>query len=157
MNAEVFVDTNVLLYTIDEDPASSEKRERAQQLLLSEQWGWSIQVAAEFFVNATSPKRPFRLDSVDAAALVETWLAYPTFPLTADLVRAAINFHQRFRLSYWDAAILAAAKEMGCHTVYSEDLNDGEDYDGVRVVNPFRALGSVSSTQSGTSEERLPE
>jgi predicted nucleic acid-binding protein len=56
MNAEVFVDTDILLYTIDEDPASASKRQRAQQLLLSEPRGWSIQVASEFFVNAISPK-----------------------------------------------------------------------------------------------------
>jgi predicted nucleic acid-binding protein len=147
MNAEVFVDTNVLLYTIDEDPASAQKRQRAQQLLLSERWGWSIQVAAEFFVNATSPKRPFRLASADAAALVDTWLALPTLPLTADLVRAAIDYHGRFQLSYWDAAILAAAKHMGCRMVYSEDLNEGQDYDGIRVVNPFRTPTIPATTR----------
>jgi predicted nucleic acid-binding protein len=139
MSAEVFVDTNILLYSIDEDPASVAKRDLARNLLLSERWGWSVQVAAEFFVNATSPKRPFRLTSANAAALVETWLNYPTFSATAELVRAAIEIHQRFHLSYWDAAILAAAKRMSCHTVYSEDLNHGQDYDGVRVVNPFLA------------------
>jgi predicted nucleic acid-binding protein len=139
LNAEVFVDTNVFLYTIDEEPASAAKRARAQQLLLSERWGWSVQVAAEFFVNATSPKRQFRLASADAAALVEAWFAFPTNPLTADVVRAALGLHQRFQISYWDAAIIAAAKEMGCHTVYSEDLNDGQTFDGVLVVNPFRS------------------
>jgi len=70
MNADVFIDTNILLYTIDEDPASQLKRQLAQQLLLTERWGWSVQVAAEFFVNATSPKRPFRLSADDAAKLV---------------------------------------------------------------------------------------
>ena len=144
MDAEVFVDTNVLLYTIDEDPASNQKRERARQLLLSERWGWSIQVAAEFFVNATSPKRPFRLASADAAAFVETWLSYPTLPLTPELMRDAIAFHQRFHLSYWDAAIIAAARQMGCRIVYSEDLNDGQNYDGVRVVNPFRSVPAAA-------------
>src|SRR5687767_14339070 len=137
MNAEVFVDTNVLLYTIDEDPASAHKRDRAQQLLLSEPWGWSVQVAAEFFVNATSPKRPFKLASADAVALVETWLAFPTLDLTPALFRAAVEVQQRFQLSYWDAAILAAARQMGCRTVYREDLNAGQDYDGVTVINPF--------------------
>lgn len=97
----------------------------------------SVQVAAEFFVNATSPKRSFRLSSVDAAALLEAWFAYPTLQLTPELVRAAIDMHQRFQLSYWDAAILAAAKQLGCRTVCSEDLNAGQDYDGVVVVNPF--------------------
>lgn len=96
MNAEVFVDTNILLYAIDENPASSTKRDQAQQLLLSATWGWSVQVAAEFFVNATSPKRPFRLSADDAAALVETWLAFPTLPLTADMVRRALTFTADF-------------------------------------------------------------
>jgi predicted nucleic acid-binding protein len=140
MSADVFIDTNVFLYTIDEDPASVSKRQRAQQLLLSERWGWSVQVAAEFFVNATSPKRPFRLPSAAAAALVETWLAFPTIDLTPALFRAAVDGCQRFQLSYWDAAILAAARQMGCRAVLSEDLNDGQVYDGVTVVNPFAGM-----------------
>ncbi len=140
MIADIFVDTNVLLYAIDEDPASAAKRQRAQQLLVSERWGWSVQVAAEFFVNATSVKRPFRLSPADAAALVETWFVFPTMELTPSLFRAAVGVQQRFQLSYWDAAIITAAKQMGCQTVYSEDLNDGQVYDGVRVINPFIAV-----------------
>jgi predicted nucleic acid-binding protein len=137
MNAEVFIDTNVFLYTVDEDPASTSKRQRAQQLLLSERWCWSVQVAAEFFVNATSVRRPFRLATADAAALVEAWFAFPTLELTASLFRSAVDLHRRFQLNYWDAAIIAAAKQMGCSRVFSEDLNAGQDYDGVRVFNPF--------------------
>src|SRR5438445_11314777 len=106
MTADLFVDSNVFLYTIDEDPASALKRQRAQQILLTDNWGWSVQVAAEFFVNATSPKRPFRLPSAEAAAFVETWLAYPTLPITPDLMRAAIDVHQRIQLSYSDGALL---------------------------------------------------
>jgi len=140
MNADVFLDTNILLYTIDEDPASAPKRQRAQQLLLSERWGWSVQVAAEFFVNATSSKRTFRLPTAVAAALVETWFAFPTIVLTPALFRAALVVHQQFQSSYWDATILAAAKQLGCHTVYSEDLNDGQSYDGVTVVKPFTGV-----------------
>jgi predicted nucleic acid-binding protein len=137
MNAEVFVDTNVFLYAIDEDPASAAKRLRAEEILLTEKWGWSVQVAAEFYVNATSIKRPFRLKPIDAAKLVDVWLALPTVKLTPELLRHAIQIHQQFLLSYWDAAILAAAKEMRCRVVYSEDLNAGQDYDGVKVINPF--------------------
>ena len=97
-------------------------------------------MAAEFFVNATSPRRPFRLAAADAAALVETWFTFPTLELTPALFRDALDFHQRFQLSYWDAAILAAAKRMGCRTVFSEDLNDGQNYDGVTVINPFTGV-----------------
>jgi predicted nucleic acid-binding protein len=137
MTASVFVDTNVFLYSIDEEPASAAKRARAEQLLMTEQWGWSIQVAAEFFVNATSLRRPFRLAIDDASALVENWLRYPTLEISTDLLRAAIQLQKKYRLSYWDAAILAAAKQLACHTLFSEDLNNGQDYDGVLVVNPF--------------------
>ena len=57
----------------------------------------------------------------------------------------AIATKNKFQISYWDAAILTAAKELGCHTVYSEDLNDGQDYDGVRVRNPFVAPANSAS------------
>jgi predicted nucleic acid-binding protein len=101
-----------------------------------EQWGWSVQVAAEFFVNATSMKRPFRLAAADAAALVEAWFGFPTVELTPALFRAALDVQQRYQLSYWDAAIVAAAKQLRCHTLFSEDLNHGQNYDGVRWT-PF--------------------
>lgn len=147
MIAEVFVDTNVLLYAIDEDPASFLKRDRARQLLLTERWGWSIQVAAEFYVNATSTKRPFRLSGTDAAAYVEAWLLFPTLPLTADVVRSAMALRDRYGVSYWDAAILAAAKTLTCQTVYSEDLNHGQVYDGVRVMNPFLSISPAADAE----------
>ena len=99
--------------------------------------GWSVQVAAEFFVNATSAKRPFKLAAAAAVALVETWLTFPTLDVTPALFRFAVDVQQRYQLSYWDAAILAAARQMGCRAVYSEDLNAGQDYDGVTVINPF--------------------
>jgi len=146
MTADVFVDTNVFLYAIDEDAVSTPKRELARALLLTERWGWSVQIASEFFVNATSARRPFRLTVDDATAFVETWLAYPIAPVTADTVRKAIALYQRFSLSYWDACVLAAAIELGCHTVFSEDMQHGQQYDDVRVVNPFESLSPASAT-----------
>ena len=53
-------------------------------------------------------------------------------------MRAALATRERFRISYWDAAILEAARSLGCEVVLSEDLGDGQDYAGVRVENPFR-------------------
>jgi predicted nucleic acid-binding protein len=50
---------------------------------------------------------------------------------------AALGACKRFQLSYWDAAVIEAARAMGCTDVLSEDLNDGQDYAGVRVTNPF--------------------
>src|SRR5262249_10306317 len=77
---------------------------------------------------STSTKRPFKLAAPVAAALVETWLAFPTVDITPALFRVAVDIQQRFQLSYWDAAILAAARQIGCCSVYSEDLNAGQNY-----------------------------
>ena len=53
------------------------------------------------------------------------------------MVLSAMSIRQRFSISYWDAAIIQAARALGCEVVLSEDLNDGQDYAGVRVENPF--------------------
>ena len=58
-------------------------------------------------------------------------------PVTHELVIAAVIFRRRFHLSQWDATILAAAAELGCKTLYSEDMSHGQDYGGVRGINPF--------------------
>jgi predicted nucleic acid-binding protein len=57
--------------------------------------------------------------------------------LTVPLVQAALATTQRFRVSYWDAMIIEAARAIGCHEVLSEDLNDSQSFDGVVVRNPF--------------------
>jgi len=137
MNAEVFIDTNVFLCSHIDHPEEQPKAERARQLLLTDNWGWSVQVAGEFYNIATSPKRQFRLSHSSATEYVETWLSFPTASLNSSTVRNAFQLAHRFRISYWDAAIIAAARELGCHTVYSEDLSHGQDYNGVVVVNPF--------------------
>jgi predicted nucleic acid-binding protein len=137
MSAEVFIDTNVFLYSLSDDPEEQLKAERARQLLLHENWGWSAQVAGEFYYVATSPKRQFRLSPLLARQYVETWLGFPTASVSISIVRDALGLSAKFQISYWDAAIVAAARELGCHTVYSEDLSDGQHYAGVVVVNPF--------------------
>ena len=57
--------------------------------------------------------------------------------LRTALFLAAVGIQRRFQVSYWDAAIIAAAGQMGCTALYSEDLNHGQSYDGVTVINPF--------------------
>jgi predicted nucleic acid-binding protein len=137
MSAEVFIDTNVFLYSLSNNPEEQLKAERARQLLLNENWGWSVQVAGEFYHIATSHRRQFRLSPSLAKQYVETWLNFPTTPVTASTVRDALQLAARFKISYWDAAIIAAARELGCHKIYSEDLSHDQDYDGVVVSNPF--------------------
>jgi predicted nucleic acid-binding protein len=139
MNAEVFIDTNVLLYSLSDRPEEQAKAERARQFLLTENWGWSVQVAGAFYHVATSAKRQFQLPHSSAMEYVETWLKFPTASLHPSTVLNALQLRDRFHVSYWDALIIAAAQDLGCGTIYSEDLNDGQDYGGVKVVNPFLA------------------
>jgi predicted nucleic acid-binding protein len=82
-----------------------------------------------------------QINHEEAQAVVQSLTAFPVCTITSDLVLAAIELRQRYNVSYWDAAILTAARIMGCEVVYSEDLNAGQDYGGVRVENPFASTG----------------
>ena len=73
----------------------------------------------------------------EAARFVDSLAEFPITDITFDIVRDAIAISTRFQLSYWDGAILAAAQSMGCDSVLSEDLSSHQDYNGLRVINPF--------------------
>ena len=82
--------------------------------------------------------RPDAIGHQQAVRLVELFRRFPVQDLTTGIMMAALDARQRFRLAYWDAAIIEASRVLGCTEVLSEDLNDGQDYGGVRVTNPFR-------------------
>ena len=132
-----FVDTNVLLYAASTAEDEREKALRARDLLEAEDLALSVQVLQEFYVQATRPTRAQRLSHEQAAGLVEAFLRFPVQDTTVALVRAALETAARFSVSYRDAAIIEAARGLGCATLLTEDLGDGTDYGGVRVVNPF--------------------
>jgi len=136
MNAKVFFDTNVLVYAAVGTGKEERKRKRALDLIQSEDFGTSAQVLQEFFVTVVKKaSRP--LSAAQAMEWIEQWAAFPCQPIDRELVKIAVVLSQRFAISYWDAAILAAAEALGSDVVYSEDLNDGQQYGPVRVVNPF--------------------
>ena len=70
-------------------------------------------------------------------ALIRQLMRRPLVATDSGLLLDALGLKQRFQLSYWDAAIIAAAKALGASVLYSEDLNHGQDYGGVTVENPF--------------------
>jgi len=136
-----FVDTNVLLYTVSRDPEEREKAAVARRILSGRDLALSVQVLQEFYVQATRTTRPDPLRHDQAVRLVESYCRYPVQDLTLSVVRAAFVSRARWLISYWDAAILEAARASGCDIVLSEDLADGQDYDGIRVENPFGDTG----------------
>ena len=133
-----FADTNVLLYAVSPLPEEADKRRRARDLLRRPDLAVSVQVFQEFYHQATRPTRSGRMTHDDALAFLGTLLKFPVQDVTLDLFREAVVISHRYQLSYWDGAILAAARALGCEAVYSEDLSAQQDYDGLRVTNPFR-------------------
>lgn len=133
-----FVDTNVLLYAVSRAASERRKAEAALEILEEGDVALSVQVLQEFYVQATRASRADRLTHEQASLLIESWLRFPIQDLTVPLMRAALDTAARFRISYWDAMVIEASRAMGCTIILSEDLDDGQSFDGVRVQNPFR-------------------
>ncbi len=133
-----FVDTNVLVYAYD---SSAEGRHNQAKALLTELWQnglgcLSIQTLQEFFVTITRKvARPMAADQ--AAQIISDLGHWRVHTPTVEDVLAAIALQQRFRLSFWDAMVLTSAEQLECSVLWSEDLNPGQSYTGVKVVNPF--------------------
>ncbi len=132
-----FVDTNVLIYAVSPAPSETAKQLLARKLLDTGGLALSVQVLQEFYHQATRPSRPGAIDREQALRFIESISHFPVQDVTLCVFREAVAISQRYRLSYWDGAILAAARELGCDAVYTEDLSPEQDYDGLRVVNPF--------------------
>ncbi len=130
-------DTNILLYAVSNRAGDAGKRATAVATLMEPDLALSVQVLQEFYHQATRPHGPAGLTHEQAVEFLEPLGTLPTQEITVGLFTRATEIRARFGVSYWDAAILAAAKLLGCEAVYSEDLSHGQDYDGVVVINPF--------------------
>ena len=137
MNAARFLDTNILDYAYDLDAPA--KRHVAVAIV---EGGWtrpgltavSVQVLQELYVNLE--RRGVPRD--EATRIVADFSDWPVVENTLDLLHAALDDQARFRISFWDALIVAAARESGASELVTEDLSHGQDYGGVRALNPFR-------------------
>jgi predicted nucleic acid-binding protein len=139
MTAPVFVDTKVLVYLKDTtDPA---KRASAMAwfdaLRDSRRGRISFQVLQEFYATVTQRLRP-GMPRAEAREAVHSLLAWRPIVIDEGVLNAAFMGQDRHSISFWDALILAAAQASGCAHLLTEDLQDGQDLDGVVVVNPFR-------------------
>lgn len=138
MTALYFIDTNVLLYSISRDPAETRKRGIAIELLDRDDLALSVQVLQEFYVQATRVTRQDPIAHDLALGLIRTWLRFEVQAITVPVMIDALHIKRLFTVSYWDAAIIAAARVLGCREVLSEDMSDGRAFEGVTIVNPFR-------------------
>jgi predicted nucleic acid-binding protein len=139
VSARRFLDTNILLYSISQAPDEALKRERAIALLDEPDCGLSVQVLQEFYVQATRASRADALPHELAVALIGTWLRFPVQETTMAVMQGALGIRAKHGFSFWDCAILAAARALGCRELCSEDFSHGRVVDGVAIINPFIA------------------
>jgi predicted nucleic acid-binding protein len=137
-NQLVFVDTNILVYAYDHTAGTkySTAVELVKRLWEMETGCISIQILQEFFV-ITSRKitKPLGSDLIkEIISDLANWRLHT--PEVTDLLRA-IDIQQKNKISFWDAMVVQSALKLGCSTLLSEDLNDGQSYEGMQVVNPF--------------------
>lgn len=92
----------------------------------------------EFYVQATRSSRADGLSHELAAGLIEAWSRFHIQDMTLPVLHSALRIRQAYGFSFWDSAILAAARTLGCDRVYTEDLSHGQVVDGVSIVDPFR-------------------
>ena len=138
-----FVDTNIPLYAVGALPEEQDKQRTAASLLRRNDLVLSVQVLGEFYVQSTRTSRKGFLSHAEAVEFIRLLQRFHIQPLTLSVMNTAFGYCERFSLSYWDSAILAAARESGCDMVYSEDMSDQQDYDGLRVINPFATSQSL--------------
>lgn len=133
-----FVDTNVLVYTRDstEPIKQSMCRGWMEHLWATRRGRVSIQVLNEYYVTVTRKLAPAR-PAEDAQSDVSDLRSWRPVVLDGDLVTSAWAIERRHRLSFWDSLVVAAAKAARCDRLLTEDLQDGQDIDGVVVTNPF--------------------
>lgn len=136
MTARAFLDTNVLVYAIDD--AAPRKSEIAQAKLTQvHQWQsgvLSTQVLQEFYATAT---RKLGIDATSARAMVRSYAHFQVVTVTVPLIDAAMQLSADRQLSFWDALIVSAALAADCELLLTEDMNSGEQFDGLTLVNPF--------------------
>ena len=138
MIATVFVDTNVLVYR--RDKADAKKNESAREWL---EYLWrmrlgrlSIQVLQEFYITATQKLDP-KLPKETARQDVRDFLSWRPVVSDAKLMSDAWSTQDRYRTSWWDSLIITAAQSAGCRVLLSEDLQDGQTFGNLEVVDPF--------------------
>lgn len=136
MSVEAFLDTNILVYAAAGGEGEDVKRRQALRLIADYNFGLSAQVLQEFYVTVVR-KIDEPLSAADALEWIEQLEAFPCQPIEPSLIKIGVEISQRYQISYWDGAVIAAAEALGAETLFTEDLSHDQKYGSVRVVNPF--------------------
>ena len=136
MMSKVFVDTNILVYSLDQSDSGKQKKCRECIKILSEENNGviSTQVMQEFYVASTLK---LGADPLIVKDILRSLERFETVVVTPELIREAIDCAIINRLSFWDALIVVSAESARCEILWTENLNPGQVIRGVRVENPI--------------------
>ena len=139
--AKIFIDTNILLYTVDKKDLDKHDRSRNLIKKISSEHVpvVSTQVLQEFYNAATSK---LKIDKIVAKNILHSYRSMEIVTADLVLIEQAVDISVLFQLSFWDSLIVAAAEQSNCSILVTEDLNDGQKIRGMKVVNPFKEQNS---------------
>ena len=131
-----FVDTNIFVYAFSSgyDPRQLAARQLHERLLHEDRLCLSTQVLQELFVSLT---RKYSQSPDVVLPLLHDLTQWPCFTIDPAAVEDAGRLSVSAQLSFWDSLIVVSARRMGAETLYSEDMNNGQMIEGVKIVNPF--------------------
>lgn len=140
MTGLCFVDTNLLVYSRDRSEREKQPRADAwrEALWRTGRGRLSVQVLNEYYQVVTRKLSP-GIPRPQARAEVRDLSHWQPVPLNQAVIEAAWDGEDRWALPFWDALIVAAALHAGCELLLSEDFSAGQDFDGLRVINPFQS------------------
>lgn len=141
MSDRIFFDTNILVYAFNSSDSEKEKSQKAQELLMKamsqDSMVLSAQVLGELHVTLTRKGKP-PLSQQDSQKITLKLCDTEIVDLTKRTVLSALELQTRHKISYWDALIIVTAQSAKCHQIFSEDLQHGQKFGDLRVINPFR-------------------
>ncbi len=134
--SKIFIDTNLFVYSIDQREPETKEKARAilKKIIDSHQPVISTQVIKEFYVVATTK---LKAEQLIVKNIIHNFRNMEVVNNDLDLIEQAIDISVISQLSFWDSLIIAAAEKANCEFVFSEDLNAGQTYRGVMVIDPF--------------------
>ena len=150
----IFADANFLLYVLDErDPAKQARAAAWHELLWREDRGrTSMQVVSEVYVNLKRMAAG-RMSQQEAWAHASRYLAWEPLPIDREVILLAREIEQRYRISWWDSLIVAAAQIQDCSVLLTEDLQDGAAFGTLVVRSPF----TLEVREPAAAYEAMPQ
>jgi predicted nucleic acid-binding protein len=138
MSQKAFLDTNILVYAAAGRLSDPDEFAIARDIVDSEQFYVSPLVLGEFYTTVRKRQHTM-MDDRDARRWIEDWMPFSPLAIDDAIIQGACRYHERYKIQFWDAAHVATAERLGSTVLYSEDMNHGQKYGSVTVINPFKA------------------